>query len=312
MPSSCVGVGGGDEHGLVALVAQRHLNRGALDRLARQDLHRDHRRVAGEERLRTVALGLLEPHRHDLTFTLVPAAPPVVALHACAGSVEVELVILPTDLLGLADVDDLPALEEHGAIAEPVDRRHVVRDEEDRASLVLHALELLVALLLEGGVAHGEHLVDDEHVGVDLDRGGEGQPDMHARRVVLELEVDELLELREREDLVEARDGLAPGEPEHRCVDDHVVARRQLRIEADAELDEGREPAATSDRAGRRARRSRPGTSAACSCRCRSARRCRRTRPRAPRATRRWSARSSSYVLERNGCSTRSLSVDAC
>ena len=69
---------------------------------------------------------------------------------------------------------------------------------------VLEALELLEALLLEGGVADREHLVDQQHLGVDLDRDREGEPHGHAGRVVLQLEVDELLELGERDDVVEA------------------------------------------------------------------------------------------------------------
>ena len=46
---------------------------------------------------------------------------------------------------------------------------------------VLQPLELLEALLLERGVADGEHLVDQQHVGVDLDRDGEAEPHAHAR-----------------------------------------------------------------------------------------------------------------------------------
>ena len=67
----------------------------------------------------------------------------------------------------------------------------------------------LQALLLERGVADGEHLVDQQHVGVDLDRHREREPHEHPRRVVLELEVGELLELGELDDRVEALARLA-------------------------------------------------------------------------------------------------------
>ena len=113
----------------------------------------------------------------------------------------------------------------------------------------LSALELLVALLLEGGVADGEHLVDEQDVGVDLDRDREAEPHAHARRVVLELEVDELLELGEGDDLVEALARLLAREAEHGRVDQDVLARGQVRVEADAQLDERREPAVDVDRA---------------------------------------------------------------
>ena len=63
--------------------------------------------------------------------------------------------------------------------------------------LVAHIVEDVEALLLEGGVADGEHLVDQQDVGVDLDRDRERQADVHARGVVLELEVLELAQLGE-------------------------------------------------------------------------------------------------------------------
>ncbi len=175
--------------------------------------------------------------------------------------------------------DHVAALEQHRAVAEALDRRHVVRHEDDRLALGLEAVELLEALLLERGVADRQHLVDQQHVGVDLDRDREGEPHRHPRRVVLELEVEELLELGERDDVVEARLGLVAREAEHHRVDQHVVARGQVGVEADAELDERRQPAERPRPSRRWARRSRRGTSAACSCRSRCGRRSRRTRP---------------------------------
>ena len=65
--------------------------------------------------------------------------------------------------------------------------------------------ELLDAAALELGVADREHLVDEQDVGIDVDRDGEAEPHVHARRVVLHRRVDELLEPGELDDLVEAR-----------------------------------------------------------------------------------------------------------
>ena len=124
--------------------------------------------------------------------------------------------------------------------------RHV----EDGAVLGLHAIELVEALLLEGGVAHRKDLVDDQHLGLDLDRDREPEPYAHARRVVLQLQVHELLELGERDDLVEASARLAPRQAEHDRVDQHVVASGQLGVEADAQLDERGQPPAHADLAG--------------------------------------------------------------
>ena len=80
---------------------------------------------------------------------------------------------------------------------------HVVGDEDDRAASSRSSREDAAALVLEGGVADREHLVDQQHVGVGLDHQREGEPDPHSRGVVLQLEVGELLELGELEHGVE-------------------------------------------------------------------------------------------------------------
>ena len=66
-------------------------------------------------------------------------------------------------------------------MTEPRDRAHVVRDEDDRPTFLAQAVEDVEALLLKGGVADGEHLVDQQDVGVDLDRHREREPHVHAR-----------------------------------------------------------------------------------------------------------------------------------
>ena len=56
----------------------------------------------------------------------------------------------------------------------------------------------------EAFVADGEHLVDQQHVGIDVDRDGEAEAHVHAGRVGLHRRVDELPQLGELDDLVEA------------------------------------------------------------------------------------------------------------
>ncbi len=53
-------------------------------------------------------------------------------------------------------------------------------------------------LLLERRVADREDLVDEEDLGLEVRGDREGQPHVHAARVVLDRSVDELLDLRER------------------------------------------------------------------------------------------------------------------
>ena len=115
--------------------------------------------------------------------------------------------------------------------------------QHDRLALGAQPVEDVEALLLEGRVADREHLVDQHHIGVGMHHHRERQADLHPRRVVLELLVDEPLELAERDDLVKPRPGLLWIQPHHDRVDLDVVAGRQVGVEADPELDERRQPA---------------------------------------------------------------------
>ncbi len=109
---------------------------------------------------------------------------------------EVQLVVGTADRASVAELDHVSALHQHRAVAEALDGAHVVGDEDDRAPFALEAEELLEALLLEGGVADGEHLVDQQDLRIDLDRDREREPHEHPGRVVLELQVQELLAVR--------------------------------------------------------------------------------------------------------------------
>ena len=116
--------------------------------------------------------------------------------------------------------------------------------EDDGASVAAELVDLLRAPTLEALVADRQHLVDQHHLRLDVGRDGEAEADEHARRVVLDRRVDELLEPGELDDLVEAARDLALGEPEDRAVQEDVLAAAQLRVEAGAELEERRDTTA--------------------------------------------------------------------
>ena len=97
------------------------------------------------------------------------------------------------------------SFEDHDAVARPAHEVRGVGHEHDRSALLLEGPDAFEALPLERFVADGEDLVDQQHVGLDVDRHREAETDVHARRVVLHLLIDELLELGERDDVVEAR-----------------------------------------------------------------------------------------------------------
>ena len=68
---------------------------------------------------------------------------------------------------------------------------------------------LAEALLLELRVADRQHLVDDENLGLQMRRNGEGEAHVHAARIALHRRVEELLDAGEVDDLVELAVDLA-------------------------------------------------------------------------------------------------------
>ena len=111
--------------------------------------------------------------------------------------------------------------------------------EEDGLPAAAELADLVQALAGKGFVPHGQHLVDEQHLGIHVDGHGKPQPRVHARGVGLHGGVDEALELREGHDVREALLHLAAGQAEHDAVDVDVLAAADLGVEARAQLDEG-------------------------------------------------------------------------
>src|SRR5205807_4791590 len=124
------------------------------------------------------------------------------------------------------------------AVAEIADLVELVRDENQRHAAILHLLNRGNALRGELLVADGEHLVDQQYVGIDVDGDGESEADVHAGGVGLDGLVDELGDAGEGDDLVEARVDLLARKPEHDAVDVDVFAAGDFGMESGAKLDE--------------------------------------------------------------------------
>jgi hypothetical protein len=114
-----------------------------------------------------------------------------------------------------------------------------VGHEHQRRALGDDLAHALQALLLEAGVTHGQHLVDQQDVG--LEEGGDGKPEshLHAARVELDLAVHRALDLREVDDAVEALGDLLTGKAQQGAVQVDVLATGQVRVDARPHLDEG-------------------------------------------------------------------------
>ena len=127
-----------------------------------------------------------------------------------------------------------------------------MRHEQDRLAAAPELAELVEALVREALVADRQHLVDEQHVGIDVDRHGEAETHVHAGRVGLHRRVDEILQLRELDDLVEAPRDLALRQAEHDAVDEDVLAAGDLGMKAGAQLDQRGDAAVHRHRPARR------------------------------------------------------------
>ena len=86
-----------------------------------------------------------------------------------------------------------------------------MRDEEQGAAAGEQLLDAAVALLAERLVADGEHLVDEDDRLLEPGDHGEGDAHLHAAGEVLVRGVDEVADLGELDDLVEAGVDLLAG-----------------------------------------------------------------------------------------------------
>src|SRR5260370_26479695 len=111
-------------------------------------------------------------------------------------------------------------------IAQRLHRIHVMADEQHRSPTDGDLLDLAEAPLLELGVAHGEHLVDEKDLRLEVGRDRETEPGLHAARVPLDRRVEETLDTGERDDLVESARALRPRPAENDAAHVDILAAR--------------------------------------------------------------------------------------
>ena len=191
------------------------------------------------------------------------------------------------DAFDRAGGDRAAAIEQQAARAELEHRAHVVADEDHRAAVAHHLADLAEALLLKRQIADREHFVDDEDVGSKMRGDGEREAHLHAARIALDRRIEHAIDFGEGDDRVQIAVDVALAEAEDRAVQIDVLAAGQLGMEAGAHFQQAGDRA----RAAPRVRWSAPsratGSSAACSCRRRSARSPRTLRLARSRTTRR-------------------------
>ena len=226
--------GGEHEAGLVAELPGEV---GRRDVLGRLDADVDGELLARRELAPLLSAGADEPALDDARVSgsvLAEAGATLVRI----ALLRQQPVVLRDRLARRAVERDLAVAQQHRPPAEAVDGRGVVGDEDDRAAALLELEDLPEALALELLVADGEHLVEQQHVDVEVRGDREAEPHVHARRVRPHGHVDEPLELREGDDLVHVPPDRLALQAEDGAVEVDVLAARELGVEAGAELEQ--------------------------------------------------------------------------
>ena len=143
------------------------------------------------------------------------------------------------DPRGDAGGDRAPSFQQDRPGAEALDRVHVVAHEEHRPAVsardVLHTPQ---ALLLELRVADRQHLVHDQHLGLEMRRHRKREPHLHAARVAFDGSIEKLADVGESHDLIELLLDLRPPHAEDGTAHVHVFAAGELGMESGARLEE--------------------------------------------------------------------------
>src|SRR6266849_4641183 len=139
-------------------------------------------------------------------------------------------------------------------VAKPFDEVQRMGDQQDGFAAPPELGKLVQALVCESFVTDCQHLIDKQHVGVDVDGNRKAEAHVHARGVSLDRRIDEFLQLCKLDDRVETMRDLAFRQTEHDTVDKDVLPARDLRVKAGTELDERGDAAVDANRATRRLR----------------------------------------------------------
>jgi hypothetical protein len=147
----------------------------------------------------------------------------------------------------------LPVLDPDDTVADARDRFHVVRDEEHReAGLASQVPDFLEAALLELEIADRENLVGKQDGRLHVDRHRERQPKVHPAREVHHRGIDEVLDVREVDDVLEAFGGNGTRNAVDGGVHENVLARGRFIVEAGAEFEQRHDASVTPNPAGSR------------------------------------------------------------
>ena len=131
-------------------------------------------------------------------------------------------------------------------------KAEVVRHEKDRDLPLPQLFEFADAAVRKNRIAHRKGLIHDQNIRIDVNGGGESQPDIHAARILFHWPVDEVADLGERLNQRQVALHLGAADAHDLAVDENVFAAGELRIETRAQFEQRGHSSTRDDAACRR------------------------------------------------------------
>jgi len=167
---------------------------------------------------------------------LVPGRGLVVVPNLFRTGLRLLVKVFADDVLCFTVISKLSILQPDHTLAQTRDRLHVMRDEDHGTSRLTDVTHFAKTLSLEPDVTDREHFIDDKDLGIEMSSDREGEPHVHARRVMLHRCVEKSFDLGERNDLIELLFDLGPLHAEDRTIEVNVLATRELGMKSCADF----------------------------------------------------------------------------
>ncbi len=123
-------------------------------------------------------------------------------------------------------------------------------DKEDGCTLALQGANAFQALLLKKEVAHGQHLVHQQHLWLHMHGHSKSQPQLHPAAVGAQRTVKKRLQFGKVHNVVKDCRHLAAAQAGDHAVHVDVLSPRQLGVKAGAQVDQRAEPPLHGDAPG--------------------------------------------------------------
>ena len=103
-------------------------------------------------------------------------------------------------------------------------------------SFVDYFFHTIETLFLKNGIAHRQHLIENDNLRIQMGGDRKRQPHVHPAGIVFHRYMDEFFQAGEIDNAIESFANLLSRQPEHRSVEKNVVSSGELRVKSSADF----------------------------------------------------------------------------